>query len=114
MGSGHALRYDMQALLVLDKSHAYGRNPGLASLTWQCNGAVAALKILRNSGAMQVFKAQWNGTEAAVKMEFLHEPTILKALQHPNVVEYFGLAFSEKDEVRSGSSCSVAGDQPPH
>jgi len=43
----------MQALLVLDKSHAYGRNPGLASLTWQCNGAVAALKILRNQGDRQ-------------------------------------------------------------
>ena len=58
----------------------------------------------------QVFKAQWNGAEAAVKIlhdqgekqktEFLHEASILKGLRHPNVVDYFGLAFSEKDEVR--------------
>ena len=57
----------------------------------------------------QVFKAQWNGAEAAVKIlhdqgekqktEFLHEATMLKSLRHPNVVDYFGLAFSEKDEV---------------
>ena len=57
----------------------------------------------------QVFKAQWNGAEAAVKIlhdqgdkqkaEFLHEAAMLRALRHPNVVDYFGLAFSEKDEV---------------
>ena len=62
-------------------------------------------------GASQVFKAQWNGAEAAVKIlhdqgekqkaEFLHEATILKNLRHPNVVDYFGLAFSDKDEVRA-------------
>ena len=56
-----------------------------------------------------MFKAQWNGAEAAVKIlhdqgekqktEFLHEATMLKSLRHPNVVDYFGLAFSEKDEV---------------
>ena len=59
---------------------------------------------------LQVFKAQWNGAEAAVKIlhdqgdkqktEFLHEATMLKSLRHPNVVDYFGLAFSAKDEVR--------------
>ena len=62
-------------------------------------------------GAWQVFKAQWNGAEAAVKIlhdqgekqkaDFLHEATILKGLRHPNVVDYFGLAFSDKDEVRA-------------
>ena len=66
-------------------------------------------------GASQVFKAQWNGAEAAVKIlhdqgekqkaEFLHEATILKGLRHPNVVDYFGLAFSDKDEVKTPQRC---------
>ena len=70
-------------------------------------------------GASQVFKAQWNGAEAAVKIlhdqgekqkaEFLHEASILKGLRHPNVVDYFGLAFSDKDEVRA---CAVLPSLP--
>ena len=71
------------------------------------------MRLSTNPGmvAWQVFKAQWNGAEAAVKIlhdqgekqkaEFLHEATILKGLRHPNVVDYFGLAFSDKDEVRA-------------
>ena len=45
------------------------------------------MKILHDQGEKQ-------------KTEFLHEATMLKSLRHPNVVDYFGLAFSEKDEVR--------------
>ena len=44
------------------------------------------MKILHDQGEKQ-------------KAEFLHEASILKGLRHPNVVDYFGLAFSEKDEV---------------
>ena len=44
------------------------------------------MKILHDQGEKQ-------------KAEFLHEATMLKGLRHPNVVDYFGLAFSERDEV---------------
>ena len=44
------------------------------------------MKILHDQGEKQ-------------KADFLHEASMLKGLRHPNVVDYFGLAFSEKDEV---------------
>lgn len=59
------------------------------------------MKVLHDQGEKQ-------------KSEFLHEATMLKGLRHPNVVDYFGLAFSEKDEVcdyfvldRQGRHCRV-------
>lgn len=35
------------------------------------------------------------------KLEFIREADILKTLDHPNVVNYYGCAFRDDDEVRT-------------
>ena len=79
----------------------------LQMVAWAQIDNVKILDRLGGGNFGEVFRALWNGTtDVALKQlkskehfeEFLHETNMLHALNHPNVVHFFGVHTTSKGE----------------